>query len=235
MKLTRSTLALVAIAVVLGLAALLIERRPDQSDDSPQPLFSFEEDDVQAVAIATDAQTLAFERQDGSWQMVQPEQGPASEASVVYLLNALVTEESSRRLPLGDSEAADFGFDAPLATVDITLDEEQTHRLTLGDYNFSNQFIYALVDPQAGIEEAGDEAGEAASAEDSGARLDSELVHLVSTNFDTAVNRPLEDWRAVPDSEASPESSPESPSEDDAEAVEPLVDETDLEAAPPAP
>ncbi|MGF1515824.1 MAG: DUF4340 domain-containing protein [Elainellaceae cyanobacterium] len=255
MKLSRSTVVLLAIALVLGAAVVLFERRPDESDDGPQPLFSFEEGDVQAVTIDTSEETLAFERgEDGAWQMTEPEAQPASEASVVYLLNLLAAGESSRRLPAIPSEAADFGFDNPLATIDITLDEAQTHQLVLGNYNFSNQFVYALVDPLAeaasdgesgngksdnggsGAEAAGDNETSGDNETDTEASAAELLVHLVSTDFDTAVSRPVEDWQdAVPSPEASPEAPPSEGAEAPDAAVDETADETDSDADSPAP
>ncbi|MGF1535785.1 MAG: hypothetical protein ACFB4J_04735 [Elainellaceae cyanobacterium] len=201
MELTRSTIVLLAIALVLGAAALLLGRSPQTSDDGPQPLFSFEEDDVEAITIDTSEQALSFERgEDGAWQMLVPQTGPASEASVVYLLNLLVTEQSNRRLSITGPETIDFGLDAPLAEINVTLRDDQTHQLILGDYNFSNQLIYALVDPPDTTQGAAEDANDSAEPE--------LMAHLVSTNFDTAVSRPLEDWLDAAD--AAP-SSPESP------------------------
>lgn len=216
MKLTRSTVALVAIALGLGLAVFVLERRPNESDDGPQPLFSFEEADIEAVTIDKIEETLTFEREeDGTWQMLEPQTGPASEAAVVYLLNLLVTDESSRRLPIVASEAADFGLDAPLAEINVTLGEDQAHQLILGDYNFSNQFIYALVDPPT--KDSPPESSPTTN-DDAGDRAE-RVVHLVSTNFDTAVNRPVEDWLDSADAaQTSPEASSES-SDPDSEPV----------------
>ncbi|MGB3615735.1 MAG: hypothetical protein WBA10_18205 [Elainellaceae cyanobacterium] len=207
MSVTRSTVVLVAIALALGGAALLLGQRPPDGDEAAsQPLFEFEEADVQAMTItlgdpAMEEQTLAFERSDGGWQMLQPQTGPADDGTVVYLLNLLVTEDSSKRLVISPDETADFGFGAPLAKIDVTLSDKETRQLVLGNYDFSNQFVYALVDPGA------EPTAESDAPEDAPDDAPEEItVHLVSTNFDTAVNRPIAEWQqAVPTSESSPE------------------------------
>lgn len=221
MRFTRSTVVFVAIALGLSGAVLLLgQRSPDGDDAGSQSLFEFEEADVQRVAInlgdpAMDEQTLAFERSDGGWRMLQPQVGPADDGAVVYLLNLLVTEESGKQLIVSPDEAADFGFESPLAEIDVTLTDDETRQLVLGNYDFNNQFVYALVDPGSESTPASDAPPENTP--------DEITIHLVSTTFDGAVHRPIAEWQqAVPSSQSSPES-----------AVEPLPAEEST--APEAP
>lgn len=188
MKLKAPTVLLVGIAAILGLVvfAELQGDGPAGSDDEGQPLFSFEEDDVQSFTVETLLNTLAFERDDGGvWQMVQPEAFPASDASVSFLLNLLATGESDRTLTVLPDEINDFGLDDPLATIDLVLEDETTHQILLGDFDFNQQFIYAQIDPAA------------SSTSDEGSATDELSIFLVSSSFDAAVNRPVEEWQQV--------------------------------------
>ncbi|MEL6320406.1 MAG: DUF4340 domain-containing protein [Cyanobacteria bacterium J06626_14] len=193
MKLKAPTVFLVGIAAVLGLVVFAEFQGGDRqagTDQDAQPLFTFEEDDIQSFMIETPLETLSFERDaEGVWQMQEPEEFTANDASVSFLLNLLATGESDRRLTVSLDELDDFGLDNPQTTIDVVLQDDSTHQLVLGDFDFSQQSLYARVDP-----DAIDEEGESETVD----------VALVSTSFDAAVNRSLEEWQQV-----EPEEPPE--------------------------
>ncbi|MGJ3253358.1 MAG: DUF4340 domain-containing protein [Elainellaceae cyanobacterium] len=185
MKVKATTIFLITIAAVLGIvvyAELQGTGNPNGSDGEAQPIFAFEEDDVDSLAVTTGSDTVAFERDDaGDWQMIEPEQSPASEASVAYLLNLLATGESDRTLTVSPDELENYGLEQPVATIQVELDNETDHQLLLGDLDFSGSFLYAQADPSS--EPADDEVD----------------ILLVSTDFENAVNRPIDDWKEQPE------------------------------------
>ena len=190
MAIARSTYVLLAIAIVVAIAALA-GQRPE--DGVPDTLLGIEEADIEAVTIDSGDRTLALERREDGWQMLQPEVVPAETGTVVFLLNLLATEPHQEPLTIAPSEAAEFGFAAPLGEIDVAA-EGNRYQIVLGDYDFSNQSIYALV---TGIPDSAD--------------LDGDLpVYLVSPNFEAAIAQPLEAWKAaegaapVPSVPASP-------------------------------
>ncbi|MEO0406376.1 MAG: DUF4340 domain-containing protein [Cyanobacteria bacterium P01_A01_bin.135] len=180
MAIARSTIGFVAIAALLAIAALALVRRPEEA--ASQSLLSVTEADIDAVTIQRPEQTLTFERQADGWQMRQPQVTPAESGAVVFLLNLLASETGEKQLAIAPDEAGEFGFDSPLAEIEVTADGE-VRSLVLGDYDFSNQFIYALMDPGPSPEAA----------------EESLPVYLVSPNFEAAVSRPLEEWKADAD------------------------------------
>jgi hypothetical protein len=199
MKIKPTTIGLVVVALLLGGITLFTvqtnEPRSEQSEEQsePQDLFAFIESDVQSFRLERQADLFEFDRTEDGWQMVAPEQTPASEASIAFLLDQMATARSSRSITVPADEAAEFGLDEPLATVAVTLNNEETHELVLGGYDFNQTSLYALADPP-------DEAEEL-------------TVFLVSPNFENAVGRPYEEWKQPmaiesPASEA-PDASPE--------------------------
>jgi hypothetical protein len=237
MKFKPTTVALVAIALLLGGVVYLTEQRrasnPEATEATGGSIFEFEESQVQSFTVEMSAQTLSFERDDsGQWQMQEPQPGLASDASVAYLLNLLATEESDRTLTVDAASAAEFGLDEPSATITVTLDNQETHQLILGSTNFDNSAIYAQADPDA--KAATSEANaEQANAEQTAGEAAEITVLLVSSNFENAVNRPLEEWRSQATDETNMPSSPPvsepevSPGASESEASE-------SEASPPS-
>lgn len=192
MKFKSSTLILLVLALGMGGAVYFWERQGTRSQlgepAAAQSIFGFKEDQVQALTIKTQQQTLSFIRagepqekgNQNKWLMKAPTQGPASEASVAYLLNLLVTAKSDRTLTALSSQRREFGLDQPLAIVEVKLNNQETHQLALGGPDFNHSVLYAQADPPA------------KTAQDL-------KVVLVPTAFENAVNRPLSEWRSNAD------------------------------------
>jgi len=198
MKIKPATLFLVLAAALMGGVVMVAgnQRPPEQTASQPgQKLFAFEEKQVQSLTVKTQLRSLKFERdQSGKWQMIEPDKTAASDASIAYLLDLLAGKSDRTFTALaGDRES--FGFHQPLANINVVLNNQETHRLLLGGYDFNRSFIYALVDPPPAI------SGEI-------------KVFLASPSFENAVNRPLEEWKEVlrspsPSPSGSPSASPE--------------------------
>ena len=198
MKIKPTTLFLVLAAALMGGVVIVAgnQRPPEQTESQlGQKLFAFEEKQVQSLTVKTQLRSLQFERdQSGKWQMTEPEKTVASDASIAYLLD-LLAGKSDRTFTALASDRESFGFHQPLATINVVLNNQETHKLLLGGYDFNRSFIYALVDPPPAL------SGEI-------------KVFLASPNFENAVNRPFEEWKQLlpsptPTGTVSPTASPE--------------------------
>jgi hypothetical protein len=187
MKIQRTSILLLTIAALLGGVTYLTVQNATQQEETAaaQKLFPFQEGDVQALTIQTPLQRTAFVKvpspakaspAPATWQMTEPEKAAASDGSIAFLLNLLGTGTSEKTLTVPGSRLAEFGFDTPQATIDITLTNQQKHRLVLGNPDFNRSFLYAQVDPPANPTQA-------------------QTIHLVSLDFENAVNRPIAEWK----------------------------------------
>lgn len=230
MKLQRSTIILVATALVLGGAVLFTQARQanpnrsttGQSNAAATPVFEFEEADVVGLSIETQNQTVSFERNEaGFWQMTQPQQQPAEEAAIAFLLSRLTTDGLVQRTTIDASNPAEFGFDDPFATVDLTLADDTTHQLVLGAADFSGRNYYALLDPET--LPLSETTGDVDAA-------------IVTENIRNGVDRPLEEWQAAIDEAPTAEDdiAPADTANPDAEALDTEA-EADSDAGPEEP
>ena len=210
MKLQRTTLILMVLALGLGGFVYFYEIKGEPQRQAAlvkqKPIFSFTKDQVQALTIKTQEQTLQFERMAqnagkksslSEWQMKAPNDNPASDPYVSYLLNLLVDSKSDRILSVPATQLPEYGLDKPLATVEVKLNNQQTHQLILGKPDFNNSFLYAQVDP----------------LKSPSGQLN---VLLVPLEFQYGVNRPLSEWTAKDETKKetplpSPSVSPENP------------------------
>jgi len=180
MKLNRTPLILLIVAVLLGGVVYLQQTILPPVKSEAQLLFGFQEADVRSLSLKTPEQNLSFAKNATPnptiWQMISPNQAPANDASVAYLLNAIASAKSATPLTVPTVKQAEFGFDSPLATVELTLKNSKTHRLVLGKPDFNRTSLYAQIDPQPGTDLK---------------------VFLVPLDFENAVNRPLSEWQQV--------------------------------------
>ena len=156
MKLHKTTIVLVLLALGLGGFVYYFEfKRPAEREavaETEQQLLAFEEDRVQSIKVKIDNSTLVFERQaqnhSSRWLMIEPESAPASDASVAFLLSKLANTTSDRQFLIEGKQLKDYGLDKPKAIVEIALDTGDIHQLRLGNNDFSNSSLYALVDAE---------------------------------------------------------------------------------------
>ncbi|MUL34976.1 DUF4340 domain-containing protein [Gloeocapsopsis dulcis] len=197
MKLQRTTLILLLLALGLGGFVYFYEIRGatqrQEAEVREQQIFTFTQEQVQGLSIQTRGQTLNFEReQNGRWIMTSPEKTSASNASISYLLDLLVQGRSDRTIQVAANQLADYGLAKPQATVTLTLNNQQTHQLNLGNSDFSGNFLYAQVDP--GTSPNGD--------------VD---LLLVSSDFQNGVNRDLAEWKIENDTPNANNPTPQTP------------------------
>jgi len=191
MKLNRAPLILLIVAALLGGVVYLKEQTAPSPNTSPntspitseaQSLFGFQEADVRSLGLKTSERSLSFVKNAAStpatWQMTLPNNAPANDASVAYLLNAIASAKSAPPLTVPTAKQAEFGLDAPLAIVDLILKDGKNHRLILGKPDFNRTSLYAQIDPQIDSQSSADLK-----------------IFLVSLDFENAVNRPFSEWQ----------------------------------------
>ncbi len=192
MKSFRSPLILMVVAAALAGGVYFVEfgrqspKAPTASSPTVSPIFGFGESEVKGLTVKTLATTVALEKTGEKSWIVQspPPAGGANEAIVSFLLN-LFKSPRDRELKVPASRRGEFGFDQPLGTVEVRLENQQMHTLVLGTLNFDRTGLYAIVDPSV----------------DPNADL---TVFIVPTSFESAVNRPVAEWRSNPAKTSKP-------------------------------
>ena len=228
MKLKRSTVVLVGIALLMVAGVLITESQRDSTSPTAEvegtggPIFLFEESAVTRLQVERDGTTLVFEKDDeGNWQMVEPDPGPAEPGAVAYLLSRLNTDSPLQRVAMQPGDLEDFGLANPAGTVIVTLEDGTEHQLLLGGEDFSGSARYAVIDPET-WPPAPDTAEEIS-------------VLVVSQDVANGINRPVEEWQ-MPVEAAEPEDDPTEAAEAEADG-EPAPDSSgapdtpDVEAA----
>lgn len=179
MKLKPTTFWLLFAALILGSVSLWSLQQQPQTEEvgqaASQKLFEVEESQIQSLTVKKPNETLVFEKdKNGVWQMKQPRQAVANDASVAFLANLLATGTSDRTFSISPADRATYGLDQPTATIEFTTADSKKHTLLLGGKNFNQSAIYALIDAPENPQEL--------------------TVSLVSLDFETAVGRSPDAW-----------------------------------------
>ncbi len=189
MKLKRSTVVLVGVALLMGAGVLIAESqrgnapRTAEVEGTGEPIFPFEETAVIRLQVERDGETLVFEKDDeGNWQMIQPDSEPAEPGAVAYLLSRLNTDSPLQTVAMQPDELEDFGLADPAGTVTVTVEDGTEYQLLLGGEDFSGNARYAVINPET-WPPATDADAEAIS------------VLVVSQDVANGINRPVDEWK----------------------------------------
>jgi Domain of unknown function (DUF4340) len=219
MKLQRSTLALLGIAVVLATSILIFESQKAQKSTSEtasatdptgmvadkakgEKVVSFLEEDVQSLTIQRVDTTLSFTKDSaGLWQMNAPQKAPAEPAAIAFLLDILTSDPAIQTLEATAADLAGFGLTSPKATLTLTLADGSTHTLAVGDTDFTGDSRYVQVLEPLGKTDAAQPIP----------------VYVVSGGITNGIERPVAEWLAPKDPgvastpETAPETAPSTP------------------------
>ncbi len=190
MKLQKTTLVLMVVALILAIGVYFLEiqraNQPITNQANQQKLFDFNESEIIGLSISqvidNQPQVIDLVRGDQKkslWQMQQPENSPANDAVVDFLVGLLVETRTNPPLVITDNQFIEYGLNLPLATIDIKLQNQQTFQLILGKQTFDKNSVYAT----KGIGNNGNN------------KTSPKQVFLVPLNFQNAVDRPLSEWK----------------------------------------
>ena len=189
MKLTKSTWILIFLALILGGWVYFYEikgsEKRSQIETKQQQIFNFTEAEVQQIIITKPQEILEFVRtgnQNQTWQMKQPEDVPASDASIAFLLDLIAQGQRDRAFTIPSSNLSQYGLDDNSTKITIELNNQERHELIVGNSNLSDRFVYAQVNSLTNNHKT--------------TQIETKVI-LVPKNWHYAVNRDLSEWKQV--------------------------------------
>lgn len=185
MKLKGTTWLLIILAAILGSWVYFYEIKGEQqrtiSATNQQQIFNFPEAEINKIIIQKPNQTLEFERtgkNEQPWQMKQPQNVPASDATIAFLLDLIAKGKSDRSFTVPQSELGQYGLDNPIAHIIIESNNQTTQEIFLGQPSLNEESIYVYIPT-------------------SKSKTDVNVL-LVSRNWQYAVDRELSEWQQNP-------------------------------------
>jgi hypothetical protein len=148
----RSTLILLLVAVALGAAVYYVMRQDKargtgrDSEEASKPAFDFKREDVSALTLTREGQTVRLENQSGKWQIVEPVKTEADEIAVDSLVGDLTGATVERTLVLTEGLRQGSGLESPAVTVEVKLKNGTQHKIALGKQDPTGAAVYAKLD-----------------------------------------------------------------------------------------
>ena len=152
----KSTLIVLIAAIVLGAAAYYFDWKRGQKEaanspaDSTKLAFTLQAEDISSLNISYPAdpksQPIHFEKQNGVWQITQPLQTGADDASMQGILQQLASVRVAQTEPGTPDRLKVFGLDTPDVVLDFQMKNGTKHMLRLGKKDFTGVSVYAIID-----------------------------------------------------------------------------------------
>ncbi len=191
MKLQKNTLVLMITALILAIGVYFLELQREtlpgtiqgNNQVNQQRLFDFTLAEITDLTITNKGQTIEITKGDQKtslWQIKSPENGPANDAVVDFLLSLLVDSRVNSPLKVDNNQFIEYGLHAPIATIEAKLQNQQTHQLFLGQQTFDKSSLYAY---------------KALKEQSQLPNQPLPQVFIVPLNFQNAVDRSLSEWK----------------------------------------
>lgn len=153
MKLRGLLIAAVVLAVLVGVLYWSNHHKADQdsavkaSPDAPPTILTLNQPDITRLTIEhKDQPEVDLSRNDsGGWQITAPQPLAADQEAVSSLLSTLSSLKSDRLLEDKASDLSAYGLNTPAVQIEVTLKDNKTQRLLIGDQTPSGSDYYVML------------------------------------------------------------------------------------------
>ena len=144
----KSTLIVVLIAAALGSFVYFYDSKHTSkatSEDTSKPAFSVKAADITGVIIQRKADTVALSKKGSDWELAQPIEALADQSTVSGIVDNLGSLNVQRSFAPTDN-LSKYGLADPAVKIVFQVKGGASHTVQLGDKDFSNSNVYALID-----------------------------------------------------------------------------------------
>ncbi len=154
----RSTLIVLLIAILLGGGVFYYQKKhstPATPADASKPVFaSLQSADIQTISVQhlpASEPAIQIARSGDGWQISQPLDTPADSSSVQGIADGLAEASSSQSEPGTPDRLKAYGLDPGALSIAFTLKNGTSHKVLLGNKDFTGDSVYALVDSNQSV------------------------------------------------------------------------------------
>jgi hypothetical protein len=134
---TKNLIILAAVVLAVAAYVFFFERhRPtteEAREETEKVLRDFDRDDVETIAIESDAGLVRLEKMGEEWRLREPLDFPADDSVVSSTLGSLANLSADRRLAAEEVSPADYGLDDPVAKVALGMADGSERTLAVGE------------------------------------------------------------------------------------------------------
>lgn len=153
----KSTLFILLGAIALGAAVYYFDWKRGQKDaekstaDTSKQAFSIPAGSEIVSLVITRPQVagedpIRLEKQNGTWQILQPLKTQADERVISGIIETLSNSRIESNQPGTPDRLKAYGLDPPAVSVEFKLQNGSQHTLKLGNKDFTNTYVYGQMD-----------------------------------------------------------------------------------------
>ncbi|MGB6876179.1 MAG: DUF4340 domain-containing protein [Candidatus Acidiferrales bacterium] len=144
----KSTLIVVVVAVALGAFVYFYDSKHNPKTTSEAVLeaaFSIKPEEISSLTIHRQSDTMAFMKKGAEWDLTQPIETRADQTEIGGIVNDLSDLKIQRSFAPTDA-LSKYGLANPAVKIEFQAKNGSSHSVQLGDKDFSNSAVYALID-----------------------------------------------------------------------------------------
>jgi len=153
----KSTLFILLGAIALGAAVYFFDWKRGQKEaekstaETSKLAFSLPVGSEIVSLLITRPQIagegpIRLEKQNGTWQILQPLQTQADEHVISEIVETLSNSRIESNQPGTPDRLKAYGLDPPAVSIDFKLQNGTQHTLKLGNKDFTNTYVYGQID-----------------------------------------------------------------------------------------
>lgn len=144
----KSTLIILVIAIALGAFVYFYDSKhapKTSAEETFKPAFSAKPADFSSITLERKSDAVVLQKKGSSWELTKPIESKADSATVDGITADLRNLEIQRSFAAGD-DLSKYGLASPAAKIQFQDAKGAQHTIELGDKDFSNNSVYALID-----------------------------------------------------------------------------------------
>ena len=150
----RNTIIIVLLALALGAYAYFFEWKDGKERDAEEtskPAFTFKSEDVAAINLTQQGQTIALSNDGKAWTITQPVKTDAEQSAVESLVSSIAGATIDRSLVMTPSLQSGAGLAQPALTLEVKLKNGTTHKIVLGRKDPTDAGVYSQIDQNPNV------------------------------------------------------------------------------------
>lgn len=144
----KSTLIVLVVAIALGCFVYFYDSKHTPKpavDETSKSAFTMKAGTISSLTIQNASATISLSKKGSDWDLTQPVETRADQTAVSSIVNDLTDLQIQRSFTPTDN-LSKYGLADPALKIDFRGANGSSHSVELGNKDFSNSAVYAVVD-----------------------------------------------------------------------------------------
>lgn len=136
-------IALLALAAFVFFYEIKGGEKRERAAEQAKKIYLFDQGDIQRLTLGFPEETIACQRTEEGWRIIQPVDARGDEPIIQGIIRALQGAQMERVVSETGENLADFGLSPPQVSVELESEDGWKQTLHLGGRNPTGTYVYA--------------------------------------------------------------------------------------------